>query len=169
VSEALAIIGALFEIGGFALVAIEIVRVQKREFPERRLWIERLLDRIHVRRPGTQTIEVEGIQASAAGLSADVELRLPPDATIEQRVEKLEREIEFARRKQREDKVEIENRIVKVGQRLDEEIEEMRRTADAQAAEHRIELSRSLALQKIGTALFVVGAALSALGNVIAS
>jgi hypothetical protein len=166
-AHVLTVLGGLAEIGGLLLVIVEIVKVQQREFPQHRGWVRRTLAwmRRVFRKPPAQTVHVTGIGSAEAFGNVSLEVTRGPATTLEGRVERVDKQIEDFKRKQREDKAEVERRIAEAGRRADETADELRKLIAQRDEERRKGLADALLLQKIGVAAFIVGVGLSVWGN----
>lgn len=165
----LTIAGGVFEIAGFALVAYELYRLQRREFGEPE-FLKRLRARMrkilrrsrhHTVTPGAAVLTAEG----ALGVRARV--RRGPGDTLETRIEAMEKNLHHL-----ETEIDHQNAIFggdieELSKKLNEtraELAEERRRSDE---ERKASLRTSVALQAWGTGLFVFGTILSVLGNTI--
>lgn len=165
----LVILGGVFEIAGFVFVAWEIARIQRDEFgtpqfvTRLRGWVRRLLRRP----PTTHTAEMVGHAGGTSSATGRLTVGVPPHATPEQRITALERNVGELRRELDDRAAALESSIRKVEQAQ----HEMRSELDAQQRKRedrrRAALQRTVKLQTFGTALFVVGAVLSVLGNTV--
>ncbi len=164
----LTIAGGVLEIAGFALVAYELARIQRREFGEPE-FLQRLRARLRrlLRRSATHTAEASATISGSGTVRAEGIARRGPGETLDERVEALE-----------ENLGRLESEIDRRGARLAKDIEEVReglsrmRTELDQERRQKEEegktsLRASVTLQAWGTALFVVGAILSVLGNTV--
>lgn len=110
-AHVLTVSGGLAEIGGLILVVVEIVKVQRREFPEHRGWVVRSLAamreagqgiadevrRVLRREPERGDVTVHAAPAGASARTAGGNVTSKgvkgPAPTLVERVERLEREI----------------------------------------------------------------------------
>lgn len=164
----LTIAGGVLEIAGFTLVAYELARIQRREFGEPE-FLQRLRGRLRrlLRRPVTHTAEAEAALAGGGTLRAEGIARRGPGETLDDRVEALEEnlgrlESEIDRREAR-----LAQDIEEVRQSLSEMRAELDRERREREEDRKTSLRASVTLQAWGTALFVVGAILSILGNTV--
>jgi hypothetical protein len=165
----LTIVGGVFEIFGFGLVAYELARIQRREFGEPE-FLKRLRARLRriFKRSSHQTVAVGSATATAEGaLRIQARVRQSPGQTLEARIEALEKNFY-----ELEAEIDLQNAtfggdIEELSKKLDEiraELDQERRKRDV---ERRASLRSSVALQAWGTGLFVLGTTLSILGSAL--
>jgi len=164
----LTIAGGVLEIAGFALVAYELARIQRREFGEPE-FLQRLRARLRrlLRRSATHTAEASVAISGGGTVRAEGIARRGSGETLDERVEALEEnlgrlESEIDRREAR-----LAKEIEEVRQSLSEMRAELDQERRAKEDERKASLRVSVTLQAWGTALFVVGAILSILGNTV--
>ena len=166
----LTVCGGLAEIVGFALVFKEVVRTQRREFPEyvpmhhrAATWVRRKLGR-----SATVTAHLSGI-SSLPSISTHGTLTVdrPPPNTLEERVDQLEQEIRDVRDEHREANAALDRRVVEAIQRTADAEASLRTKLNEMEAARKESLRQSIFFEKVGTVLFVIGVILSGLGNAI--
>jgi len=111
------IAGGVFEVAGFALVAYELARIQRREFGEPE-FLKRLRLRLRrlLRRPVMHTAEAAG--AIAVGGSVRATVRQGPGKTLDERVEALEENIRRFETEVDQDRVRLASEIEEVRAKL---------------------------------------------------
>jgi hypothetical protein len=171
VAHALTICGGLFEAGGIGLTVREVVRVEDRAFPERRGRLLRAWRRMRARLSGeSRTIHVSGID-SAVAIGGSVSVRVDRGAAhpedLKARIDRLEKLVDDRDREHRGAVERVEQRIVEVQRELGERVDELVAERSRKDTEDHEALADSLALQKAGAVLFIVGAFLSAAGGVV--
>jgi len=179
----LTVVGGLAEIVGLGLVIAEIVKVQRREIPEHRVWVvrslatmraagrgiadevARLLRREPERRDATVHAAAIGGSAVAGGGSVTATVTTGPAPTLAERVEaetrRLDEQTAVDRREMR-----MEAREAK--SRTDVAAREIRAMIEERDRQRREGVRDALTLQWFGTVAFIVGVGLSVWGNLVA-
>jgi hypothetical protein len=160
----LIIVGGTLQIAGFILVAIELGRVQRREFGTP-VWIQRLQGRLRRIYGHSRTIEVTAAGTSLSTGSARAKVRRGRGKTLEDHVAALERNVQHLDDEVDELRADSEQWR---GELLDQlhvtraEVVAQRRADDEV---RRTFLRTSVLLQAWGTFLFVVGTVLGVVGS----
>lgn len=171
-SEWLAIVGGALEILGFALVAVELVRVQRRELgtagPFQFLvttgrWIEsrvrKLLGREKVR-------EVSATAAETIETADRVSARLGTESTdLGNRLRVLESNFTALDQEVTRHRSELDQKIQKESEKVRTEVRSLRAEMAAREAVAKDAFQTSATLQWWGIGLFVIGAICSAAAN----
>jgi hypothetical protein len=167
-AHVLTIVGGLAEIGGLALVVVEIIKVQRREFPQHRGWVRRALGWLRRlgRKPETRYVTgaVSLAAVTSAGAGAVVE---KPPQTLADRVKRLERLLDELRQLGQQDKAELRQEIAQARETSEAQVAELRAAVEKRDQERRDGLSDALLLQKVGVVAFIVGVGLSVWGNLL--
>jgi hypothetical protein len=162
-------IGGLMEVGGLAIVVVQLTRVQRRDLGTP-AWIGKV--RAIWRRVTGRSGRVVYLQGLDAAASSDATLRLSvgraaADETLDARVKALEANLAELDRKTDERFGDMEQRLSTAHERVDAlraDMEKIQREADEARRE---ELRESVTLQWWGTGLFVLGVVASFLGNAV--
>ena len=149
-------------------MAWEIARLQRQEFGPPQIvlrvrgWIRRLLGR-------SITHTASGAAHVSAGGTVRARGRVgtAPDAALEDRVHALERNFESLDREFVQTTREFEQNFRAVEQQQNELRQHFERQQQERDQERRESLRWTIKSQTIGTALFVLGAVLSVLGNAV--
>lgn len=164
----LVIAGGVFEVAGFALIAYELARVQRREFgePEFLEWLRGWPRRIFPRHR-THTAEASASLSGVGTLRAEGVARRGPGKTLDERVAALEEnfrrlEDETGQRQRR-----LAGEVEEVRRKLDQTRDELEQERREKEEERKAALRASVTLQATGTGLFVLGAILSVLGSTL--
>lgn len=167
----LTIIGGVAEIVGFGLAFYEMAVTQRREFPDYRPLHHRALAWIRRHLPGAKKSKTAHVHASDALATSDAALAFTvkrgPATTMEERIKRLEAEMQDLQRQQREDHAALEAGVVEAHQRITETDTSVRSELNRMEAERKANLRESIAFDKTGIWLFVGGVILSVLGNAI--
>jgi hypothetical protein len=170
-ADILVVTGGAAEVGGLILVVAEIINVQRREFPEHRGWVTRTLAwlrRVFRRTPSHVYMKAGTGVATASGGGATVTVGKPgPAPTLEERVERLERDTRALAEQASMDRDEMRQSVREAIERGDKAARELRTLIEERDQARREGLRDALLLQKIGTAAFIVGVGLSVTGNLV--
>jgi hypothetical protein len=164
----LVIAGGVLQVLGFATVALELWRVQRREFgtPERLTRMQQWLRRRILRRPLRNHVTGGSATASSHGtLRARVRRKLPESASVEQRVAVIEGNL-----------ARLDAEVAEHGEALDRQRAELhtglgqvRAQVEHQHNEREKDRKRFLRgtidLQLAGTVSFVIGTVLGVVGS----
>jgi hypothetical protein len=170
----LGIVGGVLEITGFALVATELVRAQRRELGHAgpfqfvlnwANWVRARWARLFGK-PQNVTIHVPAAEAVAAGDRLSLRLSTESDDLAE-RVRVLETNLRRFGTEVEEQRAELDDRIGKEVTKLEDLIVQLRVDVDAQKEKDRLAFADSAKLQWLGIFLFVFGAGFSASANVV--
>jgi hypothetical protein len=165
----LTIAGGVFEILGFALVAYELYRIQRREFGEPE-FLKRLQARLRkiLRRSKDVTVESgAAVMTATVGGRAQGQVRRGPGSTLESRIDALEKNLQHLEAEIDQQNATFGGDIAELSKRLRETQVELAQERERSEEGRRAALRISVALQAWGTGLFVLGAILSILGNTI--
>jgi outer membrane murein-binding lipoprotein Lpp len=174
--------GGLAEIIGLALVIAEIVKVQRREIPEHRVWVVRSLaavrragqeiadevGRLLRREPERRDATVHAVSAGSAvagGGNVTATVIRGPAPTLAQRVERLEAEIQRLDEQTAADRNEMRAKAREAKSRTDTAAREIRAMIEERDRQRREGVRDALTLQWTGTLLFIFGVGLSVWGN----
>ncbi len=165
VAVALTIAGAALEVVGFALIALKLWLIERREFgmPP---WIARALRALGIRR--ARVVDLGAALSGESALRAHFRVERPPGGTLEERVTRLEAEHADLENELVATRQELEADLDKAAQRINQRVdrlEEERAQANSQARE---QLRQTQRLEWWGTGLFVVGV-VATTGGAIAS
>jgi hypothetical protein len=163
----LTVAGGVAQAGGFALTLWELSRTQRREFPERvpihhkvSRWVRCKLGTTHA-----QQLAAELRAEAKLRASLDFEIDRGEATTMEGRVSRLETVVGDLRRKQREDRGKLEDRIEEVLRETTTSHQGLRAELAEAEAQRKANLSDSLLYQRIGVGMFLSGVLLSVLGS----
>lgn len=163
----LTIVGGALEGFGFGLVALELTRIQRREFgaPQfiRRIkgWVRRLL-----RRP--QVVKLSAAAGGGGGVGkARLRVRRAPGETLEERVSALEENLGHLEGELDERTRESEQRSESIEQAQRDMRADLDQRRREQEEQQRESLRTSVTLQTWGMLLFVVGVVFNVLGSAI--
>lgn len=180
----LTVVGGLTEIGGLALVVVEIVKVQRREIPEHRGWVVRSLAamreagsvlavevaRMLRRQPRRRDVTIDAGPASisvSAGGAVVTTGKAGPAPTLRQRIERLEREIRRLDGQSANDRQEMRDEAKRAREHAEGIDHEIRAMIEERDRQRRQGFRDALALQWIGTGAFMLGVGLSVAGNLV--
>jgi hypothetical protein len=156
----------LFEVGGFGLVAVQLARVQHREFGswawER--WLRSQWRRL-TRRTATQTVHVKAGVATATAGTAGIGKRRALVGSVQDQLAALADNLADFERQTGE---RFEQQTARMGELASEVAvvrSDLQREQDEREGEPREQLRESMALQWWGAGLFVVGAILAGWAN----
>lgn len=164
----LTIAGGVLEIAGFALVAYELARIQRREFGEPE-FLKRLRLRLRrlLRRSVTVTAEAGGAIAIGGNARAEGVARRGPGDTLDERVEAIEENIGRLEAEMNRRQTRLVAEIKDVREKQTMMRSELDQERQAKEEERKAALRTSVTLQAWGTGLFVLGTVLSILGNTV--
>lgn len=154
IATPLTILGALCEAGGIVLTVREFVRVEDREFPEKRNRLVRMWRRVQRRlgrKPPAQVIEVGSIASAEAFGHATIRVdraRVEDPDDLEARIERLERAVDDRDREHRATLERIEAPVGDVEVAHARSLEGLRADLDQAGADEREALRESLTLQR---------------------
>lgn len=169
------ITGGLLEIAGFALVAYELFRTQRRELgdPKPLVLVMRAQERLVaflrklLRKPREVTIKAEPATAYAVGGSVKIKIRQDRGQTLEDHVAALESNVAELEKEVETHRRELDEAIAGVSK----DLKEMQVALELQRQERKEEdqeiLRTSVTLQWWGIGLFVAGVAASVAANVV--
>jgi hypothetical protein len=169
----LAILGALLEISGFSLVAVELARAQRRELgtagPFQFLLVFGTWARVRWRRLlGKSTVHEGSANLSGTiSLSARGSVRLGTESKdLAERVPILEENFKQLDNEVTDHRRELDERIGKEAEAQQTALAEFRDQVQARVDEERAAFASSAMLQWWGIGLFVLGACASAAANI---
>lgn len=149
--------GDVLQMLGFVLVAIELGRVQRREFGEPswvtrvRAWLGRRLGRAKTVHLGSANLKV-GTQMSARG-----KVRTPPGHSVEERVSALEKNFDRLDGEVDQERIAAAQARSDLLEQLNVTRAEVNRQREFDERERKDFLRTSVLLQAWGTTFFVVG------------
>jgi hypothetical protein len=163
----LTIAGGVLEIGGFALVAYKLVQIQSRELGEPR-FLRRLRARLRRILGHRDAMKVPMGTATSTERAMPLRVRHSAvDEKLDSRVSALEQNFRHLEEEFLRGQKDLAGSLSDLRTRFSQmraEFDEERRERDERRKE---ELRGSVALEACGTALFVLGAILSVLGNTL--
>jgi hypothetical protein len=170
----LGIVGGVLEITGFGLVAVELVRAQRRELgtagPFQFLLTlgSRLSKRLRRLFGRDVTIRVPLGVAEEVNIAERLKLRLTTQSEdLAQRVKVLESNFKRLEEEWELDRQSLEGQITHEAERREKALNALRADIDSRRDEDREAFAGSARLQWLGIGLFVLGAIASAMANVV--
>jgi HAMP domain-containing protein len=156
--------GGVLQILGFVLVAIELGRVQRREFGEP-VWMTRLRGRIRRLLRQTKTVHLGSATATAsANMSARAKIRTRPGQSVEDRVSALEKNFGRLDEEVDEERIAATQAYDLVLEQLTVTRAEVNQRRELDERTRKAFLRTSVLLQAWGTAFFVIGTILGIVG-----
>jgi hypothetical protein len=152
------------QILGFVLVAIELGRVQRREFGEP-VWITRARAWMRRRFRGAKTVHLGSATLSAGTrMSARGKARTPPGHSVEERVSALEKNLDRLDEEVDRERIAAAEAHSDLLEQLNVTRAELNRQREFDERERKNFLRTSVLLQAWGTTFFVVGTVLGIVG-----
>jgi hypothetical protein len=169
-SALLGIVGGVLEIIGFALVATELVRAQRRELGHAGPFQFLLNTWSRMKglfgEPEGATIQAPSADALAVGDRVSLNVSTQSE-DLADRVRVLETNLRRLTTEVAEHREELDDRIGNESAKLEDRIVQLQSNIDARTEKDKLAFADSAKLQWWGIGLFVVGAAFSAAANVV--
>jgi outer membrane murein-binding lipoprotein Lpp len=173
----LAVVGGVLQGGGLWLTVVEIIRTENRTFPERRHRVRRWLQRAHNAMPWRRGKRRVVGRSVSVGAADSIELaesahvaKIPaidPD-DLRARIDQLEKDLEAHARDSRAAVAEVRRYADARDKLLGQRIANLANDVYGARDEDRAMLDESLARQKVGTAMFIIGTLLATVASVYA-
>jgi len=171
-ADALTVAGGTFEAAGILLTVRELVRVEDREFPEKRNRPLRAWRWVQVKLGLTKPVVANFVGASDSfSFSDHASVRVgraevDPD-DLKARIARLEQVVDDRERENAAALAEVRGRVETLARRHDERLTQLEGRLESERQQERAALRDSLTLQKAYALLFAFGAVLSTVGGVI--
>jgi hypothetical protein len=172
-SEWLAVVGGALEILGFAIVAVELVRAQRRELghagPFQFLvtggrWIKYRIKKLFGK---VETHEISAHLSGTSEMTGRGKARSGTESNeLSERLRVLEENLAALDNEVDQHRQELDKRISKEAEALKAQIDALRADIEAKEAEAKEAFATSAVLQWWGVGIFIIGAMCSAAANV---
>jgi hypothetical protein len=156
--------GGVLQILGFVLVAIELGRVQRREFGEP-VWVTRIRARLRRLLGRTKTVHLSATITASTNLSARAKVRTPPGSSVEERVSALEKNFGRLDDEVDHERVAAAEAYSRLLEQLTVTRAEVNQQRELDERARKAFLQTSVLLQAWGTTFFVVGTVLGIIGT----